>query len=194
VSWGIGNTTPEVLHPVTIPGLTGVTAVASGSFFTLARRAAGTLAGWGDNNFGRLADATAARFTDQPVALPGMSGVTDVSAGGVHVLAIASSPAAGPAGPTGYRLTQTPMPFPDHAAPLFPESDRVQALSAFSVDEAWALLNRNINASEPLHRHGQRWTPSACAAPASGAAVFTGVFDVGQGDPWAVGTDLWPTA
>jgi alpha-tubulin suppressor-like RCC1 family protein len=192
---GIGNTDPLLLSPVPVSGLTGITAITSGSFFSLARTTSGTLVGWGDNAFGQMAGGTSARVVDSPVALPAVTGVTAVSAGGVHVLAATPSPSVGkPVGPAAYSFGQTPTPFPDRSVPLNPESDGAQALSAFSASEAWAILIRDGRASEPLHWDGRTWATSAFAAPASGAAVFNGVFDAGPGDAWAVGTNTRPSA
>ena len=44
--------------PLTVPGLSGVSAVAAGHEFSLALLANGTVQAWGENNFGQLGNGT----------------------------------------------------------------------------------------------------------------------------------------
>ncbi|NOK13758.1 MopE-related protein [Corallococcus exercitus] len=56
---GVGGTsTTKLLTPAQVPGLTGVTAFASGWHHVLALKQDGTLWSWGENGYGGLADGT----------------------------------------------------------------------------------------------------------------------------------------
>src|SRR5207244_4177421 len=67
--------------PVQIPGLTGVTAIAAGSYDSYAVGAGGRVWAWGDNHQGQLGDGT---FTDSmtPMPVSGLSNVVALTAGG----------------------------------------------------------------------------------------------------------------
>ncbi|WP_368667433.1 RCC1 domain-containing protein, partial [Corallococcus sp. AB030] len=94
--WGWGDngfgalgdgTTTDRLTPVQVPGMTGVTALATGPFHTLALKQDGTVWAWGNNADGELGDGTTTdRLT--PVQVPGMTGVTALAAGAFHTLAL----------------------------------------------------------------------------------------------------------
>lgn len=71
--------------------LTGVTAVAAGGNHSLALKFDGTVWGWGYNGFGQLGDNTTnnqTRAVQVKVAGTPLTGVTAISAGGSHSLAI----------------------------------------------------------------------------------------------------------
>jgi alpha-tubulin suppressor-like RCC1 family protein len=73
-----------------VPGLTGIIQIAAGGSSSFAVRSDGTLFSWGGNGSGQLGDGTtAARSTPAPVA--GLTGVTQVSSGLNHTLAIAGA-------------------------------------------------------------------------------------------------------
>jgi alpha-tubulin suppressor-like RCC1 family protein len=81
---GISPCTPT---PTRIPGLTGVTAIATGSSHTLALLEGGTVMSWGSNNTGELGDGTE-DWRESPVAVQALSGVVAVSAGESHSVAL----------------------------------------------------------------------------------------------------------
>ena len=91
--WGqLGDgTSTDHLTPAPVSGLTsGVTAIAAGGSHALALKSNGSVVAWGSNHFGQLGDGT---NTDEntPVAVSGLtSGVTAISAGSAHSLAIQS--------------------------------------------------------------------------------------------------------
>jgi alpha-tubulin suppressor-like RCC1 family protein len=99
VAWGsnkfgqLGNgTNTDRLTPVSVSGLTnGVIAIAAGGAHALALKSGGAVVAWGSNHFGQLGDGTS---TDRntPVQVAGLpSGVTAISAGSGHSLALTSA-------------------------------------------------------------------------------------------------------
>jgi alpha-tubulin suppressor-like RCC1 family protein len=81
--------------PVAVKGLTGATAIASGSgWHSCARLSTGTVKCWGDNEYGELGNGrTGAKFDSSvPVFVEGLTGVTAVSAlGSIHSCALLST-------------------------------------------------------------------------------------------------------
>lgn len=86
------GTTTHRSSPVQASGLTDVIAIATGGVgwgHSLAVKSDGTVWAWGDNRYGQLGNDTMSRTT-VPVQVPGLTGVTAVSAGGAHSLALTS--------------------------------------------------------------------------------------------------------
>ena len=87
------------VHPLSIVGLSAITALSAGGAHSLALRQDGTVMAWGDNRFGQasraavdtcsVADALIA-CAIAPVPVTGLSGVTAIAAGLLHSLAITS--------------------------------------------------------------------------------------------------------
>ncbi len=78
--------------PVAVKRLSGVTQVAAGGEFSLALLSDGTVQAWGDDESGQLANASIEEgFSKTPVAVEGLSGVTQVAAGTDHALALLSN-------------------------------------------------------------------------------------------------------
>ena len=77
---GVASSNGDSEHPVAVPGLAGVTAVAAGEADSLALLSNGTVMAWGENDNGQLGDGS---FTnsDVPVAVSGLSGVSAIAAG-----------------------------------------------------------------------------------------------------------------
>lgn len=73
--------------PMTVQGLSGVTAIASGWLHNLALLQDGTVMAWGYNSNGQLGDGTNVD-RDHPVAVSGLSGVTALAAGSYHSMAL----------------------------------------------------------------------------------------------------------
>jgi alpha-tubulin suppressor-like RCC1 family protein len=84
--------------PVAVSGLTGVKAIAAGGEHALALLSDGTVMAWGADEYGQLGNSSVLaggeegeeqpRFSDAPVAVEGVSGVTAIAAGLHHSLAL----------------------------------------------------------------------------------------------------------
>lgn len=74
--------------PVTVQNLTGVTAVAAGRLHNLALLGDGTVMAWGDNGLDQLGNGASGGTTAMPSAVSGLGGVSAISAGGAHNLAL----------------------------------------------------------------------------------------------------------
>ena len=86
---GNGTTTGQSLTPVAVPGLTGVTSVATSDSETLAAVGpAGTMWSWGTNAFGANGNGTTTpNYTPQPTSLSGVIQVAASDRNGAAVLA-----------------------------------------------------------------------------------------------------------
>ncbi len=77
--------------PVVVTGLTGATQIASGNSHSCVLLAAGQLRCWGANFSGQLGnDSTAGSESTTPLGVIGVSGATQVAAGGDHACAVVS--------------------------------------------------------------------------------------------------------
>jgi alpha-tubulin suppressor-like RCC1 family protein len=78
--------------PGQVTGLTGVSQVAASGAFSLALRSDGTVWAWGDDSAGQLGSARSSIPVTRPVNTIGAgSGITQLSAGDFHVLALKSN-------------------------------------------------------------------------------------------------------
>jgi alpha-tubulin suppressor-like RCC1 family protein len=89
---GDGTLSPSTT-PKAVGGLKGATAISAGGRHVLALLSNGTVRAWGDNTFGQLGDGKTSANSDAetPVAVCGLTGVIQVSAGGEHSLALLSN-------------------------------------------------------------------------------------------------------
>ncbi len=90
---GLGNTEEYVVaKPTAVPGLTGVKAIGTGEYHSLAVLGKGTVDAWGDNESGQLGNGkTAEAVVDTPQPVPGLSKVKAVVAGSYFSLALLSN-------------------------------------------------------------------------------------------------------
>lgn len=80
--------------PVTVEGLSGVTAVAAGQGHALALLSGHTVDAWGENSYGEIGDGTTSEKVDRPAAVSGLSNVKSISAGDADSIALLESGAA----------------------------------------------------------------------------------------------------
>ena len=86
---GNGTSTTRVDVPVPVNGLGNVTAIAAGHKFSLALLGDGTVRAWGNGQYGKLGNGSEkARGSTVPVQVKGLGGVTAISAGFFHALAL----------------------------------------------------------------------------------------------------------
>lgn len=87
---GTGQSSANSPTPVTVAGLSDVTAIAggTGNGITCARRVDTTLWCWGENSSGELGNGITQAFSASPTQVVGLSGVTAVSAGFAHTCAL----------------------------------------------------------------------------------------------------------
>lgn len=85
---GDGTTTSR-RTPVQVPGMTGMADAAASLVHTLTLKQDGTVWAWGLNEYGQLGIGSA-EIVDHsvPIAVPGISGVTDISASPFHTVAL----------------------------------------------------------------------------------------------------------
>ncbi|MFZ2958649.1 MAG: kelch repeat-containing protein [Candidatus Ozemobacteraceae bacterium] len=85
---GNGTTLPlNQLSPVQVTGLSGITAIAVGTYHSLALKNNGTVWTWGCNDSGQICDGLKPASRTTPFQISGLSGVTAVAGGGQYSLA-----------------------------------------------------------------------------------------------------------
>jgi alpha-tubulin suppressor-like RCC1 family protein len=93
---------PCSTHPVAVPGLSGVTAIAAGGYHSLAALSNGTVMAWGLDDHGQLGsepapetcvlgETTSFPCSRKPIAVPALTGVIAVAGGYHHSLALLSN-------------------------------------------------------------------------------------------------------
>jgi len=89
-TWTSSSTPVEVLNEDGTGYLSNVASISAGSYHSLARLKDGTVRSWGDNEFGQLGNGKsgATEKSSKPVVVTGLSGVSDIAAGGFFSLAI----------------------------------------------------------------------------------------------------------
>jgi alpha-tubulin suppressor-like RCC1 family protein len=83
----------NVLSPIQVTGLVGITGIAISNGHSLALRGDGTVWAWGTNDFNQLGDGTLTT-APSPVKVNGLAGVASVSTGHAHSLALRSDGSA----------------------------------------------------------------------------------------------------
>jgi len=93
--WGYGQfgdgTTTSSTIPVQVNGLSGLVAIACGGSQTIALKSDGTVWAWGDNSQGELGNGPADNNQHPtPVQVNGLSGITAITCGAMHTIALKS--------------------------------------------------------------------------------------------------------
>ena len=137
------NTARLVHGPSLVDILSDVTAISSGRDHTCALKGDGTVACWGQNDFGQLGNGFAVEDLPNPLAatVPGLAGVTAIGLGAEHTCALKAdqtvacwgSPSLGQVG-AGTYSTSTPSGFPVRPTPLVVSG--VTAATALAVGGA----------------------------------------------------------
>lgn len=98
---GDGTNSNSRYTPVQAVGLTGVTVIEAGQYYSFALKNDGTVWAWGSNNSGQLGDGTTTnRYT--PVQVSGLTGVTSIKGGFFHTIALKSDGTVWAWGSNGY--------------------------------------------------------------------------------------------
>ena len=201
MAWGQGDsgelgngTTSASPTPVAVKGLTGVSSIAAGEEFALALLKTGTTAAWGDNSFGQLGDPAAGANATTPVAIPGLSGVAALSAGGQTSLALLASGGVdswgdNAVGQLGNGTTN------DAAKPVAIPGLSAATLIAAGADHGLALAAPvGAGTAGPATPWRVFPTPNPGAPPPPGLAsvALNGASAASATEAWAVGTNENP--
>ncbi len=87
---GDDGTVANQTTPVTVSGLTGITAISTQRLHTLALKSDGTVWSWGKDYYGELGDGGTNLDKATPVQVSGLTGIIAIAAGGNHSLALKS--------------------------------------------------------------------------------------------------------
>jgi alpha-tubulin suppressor-like RCC1 family protein len=183
---GTGNLRSSTV-PVAVKGLTGVTAIAAGGDFSLALLSDGTVEAWGSDEYGQLANASAEEegFSDTPVRVGALTGVTAVTAGAEHGLALLADHTvvawgADADGQLGNGKLQSREEAPAPVSGLA----GVSAIAAGSQDSVALLTNGSVVAWGANEwgslGDGVTGAPSDAPVPVSGLGTVVGVSAGGE--------------
>jgi alpha-tubulin suppressor-like RCC1 family protein len=138
--WGANSGTPA-----NVTGLTGVTQVSAGTLHSLALRSDGTVWAWGNNFFGQLGNGTETSSGYlTPVQVTGLTGVVQVSAGGVHSLALRSDGTVWQWGADGIADYLTPVQVPGLTGITRISAGGFFSLALRSDGTVWAWGRNNL--------------------------------------------------
>lgn len=85
------GTTANSLVPIQVPGLSDVAKVMGGDWHSVALKSDGTVWAWGFNNDGEIGQGSWSYSIPSPTQVPGLSGITDISTGRFHNVALTST-------------------------------------------------------------------------------------------------------
>jgi alpha-tubulin suppressor-like RCC1 family protein len=167
---GIGNTTNHTT-PVQVHTIANVVGIAGGRDHSLAIEANGTVWSWGWNQYGQVGDGTKGANRLTPVQVKNLTGVTMVSAGADHSMALRSDGTVwtwgqntdGQLGDGTKTNRSTPVQVKGISNVVDIGNGRLHSLAAESDGSAWAWgLNTDgqlgdgtkTNRSTPIHIPG----------------------------------------
>jgi alpha-tubulin suppressor-like RCC1 family protein len=183
--------------PVAVSGLSGATAIAMGGAHSCALVTGGTVRCWGNNDSGQVGDGSQGNLHLTSVAVPGLSGVTAVSAGGGHSCALLADATARCWGRNG----DAELGNGNHGSPV-PTPTAVTGLTGAVAlaagagqtcarqsggrvlcwgDRAWGVIGngtRNVNAGWDQTRPTPISTAAAVGAGSGHTCVVTGAGEV----------------
>ncbi len=179
---GLGTGPYQSLSPTAVPGLTGVVAVAAGSYHTVALKSDGTVLAWGMNGSGQLGDGSTTQRLS-PVPVTGLTGVVAIAAGNHYTLALKADGTVlawgnndqGQLGDgsTTQRLTPVPVPGLTGMVALAGGGSHAVALKADGTLMAWGN-NGNGQLGDGTTAWQPRLSPAAVPALTGVAAVAVG--------------------
>jgi alpha-tubulin suppressor-like RCC1 family protein len=82
------DTTLNRFYPSQVPGLTGISKIAAGEEDAYAIRPDGSVMAWGNNQHGLLGNGTGTGMSTTPVQVPGLTGVSQISASDSEAFAL----------------------------------------------------------------------------------------------------------
>ncbi len=187
---GNGGSSAES-HPVAVKGLTSASSVSAGNDFALALLKSGSAMAWGSNDFGQLGDPAAGSTATTPVAIPGLSQLSALSAGGQSGLALLSTGvvdswgdnAVGQLGNGTTTDTSAPQAVPGLSATTLISAGANHALALAAPVKA--------GSAGPATPWQVVATPDPGAPPPPGitSVSFSGVSAASTTNAWAVGTN-----
>ncbi|GGM78103.1 hypothetical protein GCM10011609_12340 [Lentzea pudingi] len=212
---GAGGTDGRSTVPLRVAGLTGVTAVATGTWAGYALKSDGTVWSWGSNAAGQLGFGSSSGGSNVPVRVYGLSGVTAIAATHQTAYALKSDgtvwawgsnvwngrgDAVCPAGQV------CPPATPLRVALPLPGTTKITAIATGGAETGFALRSdgtvwawgRNwAGATGTGSPYGASVSPSQVVG-VTGAVTIAGGDDVGyattsDGKVWAWGDDYWGT-
>ncbi|HZD60627.1 MAG TPA: S-layer homology domain-containing protein [Anaerolineae bacterium] len=140
------GTTTDRYTPVQVSNLSGVTGVAAGIDYSVALKQDGTVWTWGRNEFGKLGVVTTELYKPTPTQVTGLSGVTAITAGRDHTLALKPDGTVfawgcnefGQLGDGTTTDRHTPVQVPNISGVVAVSVDRYHSLAIKSDGTAWA--------------------------------------------------------
>ena len=136
------GTTLNRLYPSQVPGLTGISKIAAGEEAAYAIRPDGSVMAWGNNSHGLLGNGTGTGMSTIPVQVPGLTGISQISAGLVETFALTAFAgtvwAWGDGGNAGDGTTSP------HFTPVQTGLSGVSQISAGDYDAAAVLSDGSI--------------------------------------------------
>ena len=192
--WKVNGITNNAMGDVTlaqVPGLSGITDISAGSWHVLALKSDGTVYAWGNNSYGQLGNNT---YLDSstPVQVKNSSGaavtgITKISAGSIHNLALKSDKTVLAWGMNYYgqlgnnSTSNSPVPVPVSSLSNVREISANESSSSYAIKEdntAWSWGNnyyRQLGAGLTV---AYRATPVQMTGMTSASKIYASLSNV----------------